>query len=626
MMYFQKVAAGLILLVTAVAAHAASNDKRPEIMPVSEIRPGMKGYGLTVFQGTEPERFEAEIIGVMESGIGARVDMILARLDHPRLEDIGIIAGMSGSPVYINDRLIGAVAYGFTWSKAPIAGVTPIEKMLEVYSQTEMEPPPRDIALGPVEQLEVGQPVSLVPKLQTFGAEPIRIHAGDLPESVRAAFEPGVEELEMQPLKTPLMVSSCSPQTAKVIEDFFTPLGMEPIFVPLGAASGAAESSEKVKLQNGSAMGIPYLLGDLSMGVTGTATYVRGEKLVAFGHPMSGRGPVAFPLGQARGFTHIPSRQRPVKLTELINVIGGVHQDRQAAIGAVVGKIPYMIPLKVRVINEAEETEHEYNFKIIDHRLYTPRIAMIATLESCTAGDRVQGDMTMSASYKIDVDDGSTIEKEIMSAGSGAVQSIGTMLMSDLAPIYSNTYDIRSVRKLEAEVHIRNRIEAATIRSAYVDRSIYKPGQEVHISTYVKPFRKPQVRLTTTIRLPAELEDGRYNVVVCDSSTRESVEVARAPGLYKPREFADIVRILQIHFMPNRLYVLVTKPERGITIDGQEFTSLPPVLLHTVAGLQDQELITPTLGQNIVDDSREMPYLVQGGEVIPIQVDRHGGR
>jgi len=628
---FQPVAIGLISLTVAATFSAAPGEKRSWIMPTSQIRPGMTGYGLTVFCGETPERFQVEILGVLQNGVGAGVDMILARLEHERLRDIGVIAGMSGSPVFLEDRLIGAVAYGYQFSKVAIAGITPIEKMIDVYDRTALEPPPRDIALGPVETVRFGEPVSFEPKARRFGPEPVRVRPDDLPPLARTLFGAGQDdrapnEIRLEPLSLPVMVSACSPQTATLVERFFKPLGMEPVFMPLGSSSRAAETVSTAPIVNGAAMGIPLLMGDMSVGTIGTVSYTDGKKLIAFGHPMSARGPVEFPMGPARVITTLPSLMRPFKMAEIAGLSGSIYQDRLTAVGGVIGKIPYLVPMTVKVIHEGNKTNRTYQFRMADHRLFTPRMATMALVEACTSGERSEGDLTATVHYRVETDDGRVIEKDNMAAGGMAPMALSLGLLTDMVPIYSNEFQVRSVRKVTAEVRLRDGIQSADLRSAFVDRSVVKPGEAVSISAYIKPWRQEQQRIATTLVVPADLPNGRYNVAVCDARQRELAEVVRAPGLYRPRDFTDMVRILDIHFPPNRLYVMLTSPEGGLTIDGREFEALPPSFQLALGQLRDRERVVPTIGQILAETTVNVPFVISGSQITQIEVDRRGGR
>ncbi|MBM3333359.1 hypothetical protein FJY63_01735 [Candidatus Sumerlaeota bacterium] len=623
----QRLAVWLIAVVMIGASPARDSAKRPKVMPVSELRPGMKGYGLTVFRGVSPERFDVEIVGVLHGEVGAGIDMVLARLEHEQLRDIGVIAGMSGSPIFVDDRLVGAVAYGWSYSKVAIAGITPIERMLEVYERTTLEPPPRDISLGPVEFVRPGEPVSVEPKMRFAANEPVRVRMDDLPPMARALFATEEQEVELRPLSAPIMVSSCSPITANLVKRFFGSVGMEPVFVPMGARATAADSVAATPFVMGTAMGVPMLMGDLSLGSIGTLTYTDGKKIVAFGHPaMMVRGPTELPLGSARIYATLPSVARPFKLGEIVGLGGSIYQDRLTGIGGVIGKVPYMVPMTVQVAHEGSKIERTYRFRMVDNRIFTPRMAMVALTESCVAGERAEGDMTASIAYRVESDDGRVIEKENMVTGSATPLVMALGLLSDLAPIYSNEFQVRSVRSVTARIRLRDGLQSADLRSAFVDRSIVKPGEAIEVSAYIRPWRQPEQRITTTFRIPATVLDGRYNVSVCDGPMREGAEIVRAPGLYKPNNFDDVVRVLKIHFAPNRLYVLLTSAQSGITIGGREFDSLPPSVQQNLNQLRDREQMVPTLGQILAEKTVELPFVLSGSQIVQIQVDRRGGR
>jgi hypothetical protein len=207
-----------------------------------------------------------------------------------------------------------------------------------------------------------------------------------------------------------------------------------------------------------------------------------------------------------------------------------------------------------------------------------------------------------------------------------ATQSLSMDLLSDIAPIYSNEFQVRSVRKVTAEVRLRDGVRSAELQSAFVDRSIVKPGATLHIAAYVKPWREELQRIAATLTIPADLPNGRYNVAVCDARVREAAEIVRAPGLYRPKTFGDVVRILEIQFRPDRLYVMLNSPESGVTIDGREFNALPPSFQLTIGQLRDREKIVPTIGQIMAETTVALPFVVSGSYVTQIEVDRRGGR
>jgi hypothetical protein len=624
----RRLVAVYLIVLAAAATGGRADEDRSWMMPVSEIKEGMKGYGLSVFQGTEPERFDVEIVGVLHntSYIGAGFDMILARFDHPKIKDAGVIRGMSGSPVFLNDRMIGAVAYGFPYSKVAVGGITPIEKMYEVYRNTPKEAPPRDVALGPFEEIKLGQPVSFEPKLKEYGAKPVRVRKADLPEAARQMFGDGDEELQMAPISMPVLVSSCSPQTADILTQLFKPFGITPTIAPVGAAAGAGDGAAALPLKSGTALGIPMLMGDLSVAGIGTATYVNGEKMVAFGHPMYGFGPVQFPMGMARIVTVMPSVSSSFKIGEVVGLSGSIHEDRLSAIGGILGKIPFMVPIQVTVKQKDSGTVRTYNFKMADHRLFSPRMAATALTEACAASDRVEGDMTLRMQYTIETDDGQKIDKNLLASGSMAPLDAAMALLNDLAPIYSNSFTMHSIKSLSANIELSNKIRSAEIQSAFLDRTVIKPGQTLSVSAYVRPWLGEPQRVSTTIQTPPDLPEGRYNVVVCDSRQRELAELSRAPGLYRPRSYNELIKLLGISFPSDRLYVMITSPSRGITIDGQEFRKLPPSVTFMLGELHDREKIVPTMGEIVAETSLDMPYVIEGGDMTQIGVDRRGGR
>ncbi len=282
-------------------AHADGASNRPDIMPVSDIHPGMKGYGLTVFQGTKPERFDVEVIDVLKN-FRPKQDLILVKTKHPRLEITKVVAGMSGSPIYLNDKMIGAYAYGWSFGSEPVAGVTPIRNMLDELAR----PLPDRIDGWPLRLMPVAGKPAAAPERRAsndggrryqgeLGHYDLREHAAQLARAVGLDNSRVVSALT--PVSTPILMGGMSSRSIAFAQQLMAPLGLEPLQAGGGAST---EASAPTRYVDGGAVGVELVRGDMSAMGLGTVTRVEGDKLVAFGHPMSELGVTALPTAIGR--------------------------------------------------------------------------------------------------------------------------------------------------------------------------------------------------------------------------------------------------------------------------------------------------------------------------------------
>ena len=327
--------ASLALLVVSLPA-------APPYYAIDDIKPGMVATGHTVWQGDKIEEFQVHIIGVLRNVIGPRRDLILARLEGGPLAHTGVIAGMSGSPVYLDAKLIGAVSYSLgAFSKEPIAGITPIAEMIDAATLDAPRPPTGTRAR--LEMPVTRESVAAAMRASMSWARPFADRPGDV-----QIFGDGVSgqvATMLRPIATPLNFGGFSPEVAEMLGASFRDYG----FLPVAGAAAAAQtpSMTNTPLRPGSAVGVNIVSGDFNMGATGTVTEVVGNKIYAFGHPFFNLGPIAFPMTQAYIHTLLPSMTSSMKISTLGDIIGTVRQDRATTIAGLTGDGPATIPVKI---------------------------------------------------------------------------------------------------------------------------------------------------------------------------------------------------------------------------------------------------------------------------------------
>src|SRR5262245_58142762 len=355
----------LLMTLCAVAAGASLLAGDTAQMSIDDIRPGMVGIGRTVFDGTRVEEFKVNILGVLENVIGPNRNLILAKLEGGPLAHTGVIAGMSGSPVYVDGKLIGAVSYALgSFSKEPIAGITPIREMTDSASFTDVRPASARVRVD--YPLTRDNLVAAFRKALNWN-RPFADRAADVRmNGATAVADLGVGQIGtlLRPIATPLVMSGFEPDLADLLGNAFRDQG----FVPTGGSAAGFHAGEKPyegPLKPGDAIGVMLVGGDLMLGATGTVTHLDGDRVYAFGHPMYNLGPTEFPMTRAYVYTVLPSLFSSMKLSSTGDVIGTFVQDRATAIAGTLGPGPHMIPLSLTL--EAERgSKRTFKFEIVN--------------------------------------------------------------------------------------------------------------------------------------------------------------------------------------------------------------------------------------------------------------------
>ncbi|GAB4318292.1 MAG: hypothetical protein Kow0059_11690 [Candidatus Sumerlaeia bacterium] len=635
-----------LALLAAPAAQASGARELPagfntaEMMPLSEIRPGMTGYLKTVFRGAELERCDVEILGIFPGFMAGR-DIIVARLHLP-WKDMGVIAGMSGSPVFINDRMIGAVAYGWTFSKEPIAGITPIEYMIEVYDGTESPSAGDDDSHRSASTAWGGNALGVNQAAASWsGRRPWYQQLA--PSLERPDWQTSLENLglgshdgrvqtaALQPLLTPLSVSSANPATLKILERAFGDYGLFPVSAggaggtgnaDAGVGSAALDAPTAAHIEHGSAVGVALMTGDLTLAGIGTVTYRKGDKLVAFGHPMMMDGESDLPMVSASILSVIPSFYRPFKLGVAGPVIGTLRQDRLPAIGGVFGPGPAMIPMRLSVRVDDRPAE-EFHYELARHREFTPFLAMIGVLEGMfTAGD-TGGDQTAQITYTVTTTGGESIRKDMFFSDMGPSGSMSAFdLMDDISTLLFNPYRKTEIASLDFDMHIRHMMKRAQLWSARTNRDRYHPGDTVKLALFVQPWReKMQVR-RVEFTLPADMEPGAYTLHVLSGNDRARLEATLNPGAFQMRDFEDVVRVLNVYYPANRAFVLLEQGAGGVTLDGKPLQAPPPSVKALLRETAPNFRTASVRGAILKEEAMALDFQLTGRQSIRLTIEK----
>lgn len=496
-----SVVVALVIMLGGVAQAAPSpgvtKEDLKEIMPISQVRAGMKGYGLTVFKGTKIERFDVQVLGILRKA-NAGKDLIVVKVSGGPITGrrANIIQGMSGSPVFINGRIVGAVAYGQSFPKEPIGMLTPIEDMLD---SLDPKLPARPSGLS--------SPLSTLDSPVEIGGKTItRVEIRGPGASGGAAKG----TLVMTPLMTPLMVSGMSSRGISKLADLLEPYGITPM-----AGPGSKADPVPVQLKPGAALGMSLATGDIDMTAVGTLTYRRGKKIVAFGHPFMGVGPIDAPMTTAYVHDIFPGYQASSKIASPMKVVGRLFEDRPWSVGGEIGKMPKMIPVTVDIDDQVIGRKRTMHVNVLNHPLLAPRLLPMVTAEAISDVHGLPGDAMARVSLQIDADQ---IGKILRDNTFFDPSSVETASMDDLEGLVSilanNRFHPVDVKNVHMSVTITSGRKTASIERIFVNKSKYEPGEAIDVGVELRPYKAEKMVKTVQIRVPESAADGRVTLQV----------------------------------------------------------------------------------------------------------------
>ena len=450
-------------------ADGASN--RPDIMPVSDIHPGMKGYGLTVFQGTKPERFDVEVIDVLKN-FRPKQDLILVKTKHPRLEITKVVAGMSGSPIYLNDKMIGAYAYGWSFGSEPVAGVTPIRNMLDELARPLPDQHRRLAAQVGARGGQAGRRARAAREQRagvaieaTSVSYDLREHAAQLAHAVGLDNSHVVSALT--PVSTPILMGGMSSRSIAFAQQLMAPLGLEPLQAGGGAS---AEASAPTRYVDGGAIGVELVRGDMSAMGLGTVTRVEGDKLVAFGHPMSELGVTALPTAIGKVLWFLASDQRSFKIGMAVRDVGALVNDRQSAIVVSHSAKAPVIPLKMSIHGAPGFPNANWSFEIAHDKFMTPSFVSVALGSALQAVANEHQDVSWTATSKLKIKGYPELTLQDYGVAMGGTPEAGEFVRSNLVraigTVLNNPWQPAFVESASMDVELRYARDILRLRGA----------------------------------------------------------------------------------------------------------------------------------------------------------------
>jgi hypothetical protein len=600
----------MALLFGCLPSRAADG---PAVFPLGDVKPGMKGVAYTIFEGDQVEKVDLEVIGVLNNAIGPKQDVILVRLLGDKVQQTGVVAGMSGSPVYIDGKLLGALALKLgTFTKEPIGGVTPIENMLEVEHLPASPAPP---APGMPPAAPAKDPASasgpLAANSSVYGA-PI-----PLPTEFARQVDVGSGQF-LVPIETPLVAAGLYPQTLAYFGKQFESWGMTVM-----AGGTAASSPEDVHLQPGEMVGFDLIRGDLSLSSGCTVTTVDGPRILACGHSLFGFGRVEVPLSRAHVVMTLASAQASTKIITTGGTIGTLTQDRQTAVMGTLGAGPAMIPVDVTL--ETPSADKKYHFEVIESPQLAPTLVATAVYNGII-GSPVYGEgSTLELDGTIDVEGHTPVALEDLFTPTDqpvpAGFFIATEVQSAFARIYSNPYELPQIKRVDLHVKTLPERRWATIDNAWVEKSEVRPGETVAVKVLLRPYRGDPFIQEIPVTIPAQAARGTLELAVSDADfLNRNVQLLAATSQGQLAGLEELIQLLNRERHNDRLYATLLQPTPTILVEDKEMPNVPASAINVLdqrQNLGDARL----LWQSTVGEwSVEMHQLIAGQRMLAITV------
>lgn len=576
----------------------------------SEIKQGMKGYGLTVFAGTEPEKFEVEAISVVHNFLPKK-EIILIRCLDDRHKFSKPVGGDSGSPVFFDNRLAGAMAYGWPNSSEALYGVTPIRYMLNVQ---ETEKPER-------EQNPTGNDGSHRFDRSVY-RDLMRRELLTREQMYKLAKASG---LVREPLQTaqqnwatlPLSLTGggFSPQAIEYLQSWFPGF-----LLNSGGGSEKIEPGKTIKLQRGSALTIPLVTGDISMQSLGTVTEVDGDKVFGFGHPFQSEGKASWPMGT--GYIHkvVNKTDRSFKLGSAVDIVGRIEVDETAAVYGRIGNTPTMIPVNINVQWPQQAGPEQFKMKMLQHESLSAAIVSSVLSSAILMRGNLPKENTVRYQMKLDFDGAESVEFDNYISGTYGLNTLTSEALSVVALMLDDPWEKVKLASVHAEIEVLAQETTGYIKSILLAKRIYKPGQTVHAKLVVEQLRQKEKTIEICMNLPVDLTPGKYKISVgsADEYLRQ-VQLAQ-PHRNNAFRSEDIQRILQerLRILRRNVYISMILPSRGLALEDQCFDHLPAsktMLLND----KSRSLITTSF-RPIVSASVPTEYVLTGGKLFDIEI------
>ena len=600
-----------IALLASVAF--AQAPKAPDIFPLEDLRPGMKGTARTVFTGSETEEFSVEILGVLPGFPGPRQSAIIAKLTGANVEKTGVFAGMSGSPVYIDGKIVGAIAFSFPFSREPIAGITPIKQMIDLFNKGSENAKPKDPR--PVSFAQLAG-TDWKPNLPKPAVSSVSLLA---PVSAGSPLLPLLGQ-QMTPIATPLVFSGISQETLSV----FAPQLIANGVLPVSGAGGSAAITPLAEVNGntfppGSSISVQLVRGDYSLAAAGTVTMRDGDRIYAFGHPFLSLGASDMPMTESSVVTVISNVNNSFKLSVPGRMVGAISQDRASGIFGLLRQAPKMIPVKVNLHTSRDRIE-TYSYEIANDSFLTPLLLNITLFNTITSSERALGESTITVKGEIRVKGQDPIQIDRRFSAMNSPIMAANSIASPVSSLLTSGFDDVQLDGITLDLSSSEAKYAGTLERITLDRTEVRRGEKVEIQAYVRTESGKQFVQRIPIQIPDDAALGQLLVFVGDGGVLQEGSPAK---VFVPQDLSQLVKAINTVKKSDRLYVKLFRITSGAVIGTSELPSLPPSMVATLNSDRTSGGYTPTVLSPVSET--ELPpaeFVISGQQLIAIDVVR----
>jgi len=567
-------------------------DSSLQILTVDALHPGMKGVAYTVFQGTKPESMGVEILGVLKNLNGPRSDMILVRLTGPKPEYTGVVGGMSGSPVYIDGKLVGAIAYRIgAFSKEPIAGVTPIADMLEI---NEFD---KRVSAGSSAATE--KPAAAEKTSSPGNTPEVRNYAQLL-----------------TPIDAPFVFNGFSELAVKSFADKFAAAGIVPV-MGVGAAS---DEKQPEPIEPGSAVSAVLVRGDMNAAATCTVTYMDKDHLLACGHPLLQYGMVDMPMTKANVVATLSSPLNAFKIINTTEPIGAFVQDRHTGILGRFNKEPQMIPVTLSI--HSASGPREFHYEVLNNAKLTP-LMMMATVFNALQGMNQYGEeTTYLMNGHIHVNGYPDVRMTNMFSPTESVPTAFAVALSlgdHFGRIFDNPLETPKISGVTLKFDLERDRRSAMLESARTDMTEARPGDEITIEAVLRPYRGERIVRQIPVRVPTSAPKGTLRILVSDAETLDRTR-RLSPAVSQKLDLNSTIELLNKEHLNDHLYVSLLEPNPQATVEDKVMPAVPLSVMNVMEGMRaTQQMVV--FGESAVNESSTpVGYVVSGAQVISLTI------
>jgi hypothetical protein len=574
------------------------------IMTVDQVKVGMKGIGKSVFEEKKIEEFDVEILGVLHN-FKPKKNLILAKLKGKTLDKAGLAEGMSGSPVYIDGKLIGAIAYGFPFAKEAIAGITPIAEMLPISEEKETAKPSSSPRIFFKKSLTLEDFFEIN---KEFFSSKASLFSG---------------EQTMHPLSVPLIFSGFSSLIFEKAKPFFSKLGFTPI--QTGALNQKFETLAEpdFTLQEGEPVGIQFVSGDISLAAIGTVTRVDGKKILAFGHPMYNLGSVGYAMTKAEVLTVVPSLSSSFKIANTGILIGRFSQDRDTGIFGEIGKMPRFIPLNLNVIGDNKDKK-EFKLRIVNDKILTPFFLNITVSSVLSGEERSYGDLSLALEGTIYLESGESIHLEDLFSGNfnTSVDNISGLVSAVIYFLINNQFKDLAIHRIDLGIRSSEEVKISYLERVWLDKYEASPGEIIRVKIYSRTFRGESLLKEVPILVPPLPAGSDFHLYIGDAASMHNLERSqyRSTG-FVPRSLSQLIRILNNLRKNNRIYFKIIAAKPGLFLKGEELPNLPLTMKSMFSSPRASASSPTELNKSTLREYQlTMPSVFRGAALIPLKI------